>query len=149
MLDSHVVVVELSRNWGHMGAIFAGFALQRQAVILMDADFQDPPEVVPQLIDAWRNGAEVVVAFEKPSGEAEDPGQALSAFLSRPGSSFRLSISLNAGIFGLMDGRRLIPSSRWRKEPYLPGMRAWVGTVTPSSTTIGRTGLAVKANYHL
>src|SRR5664280_2182769 len=47
--DSHVVVVELSRNWGHMGAITAGIKTARgSAVILMDGDFQDPPSVLPQ-----------------------------------------------------------------------------------------------------
>src|ERR1700719_1505977 len=49
--DSHVVVVDLSRNWGHMGAISAGIQTARgEAVVLMDGDFQDPPEVVPELI---------------------------------------------------------------------------------------------------
>src|SRR5450755_2655424 len=65
-LDSHVVVVELSRNWGHMGAISAGLQTAHgAAVILMDGDFQDPPEVLPQLIEEWRNGAEVVVAVRR------------------------------------------------------------------------------------
>ena len=65
-MDSHIVVVELSRNWGHMGAISAGIQTARgNAVILMDGDFQDPPEVLPKLIDAWRDGAEVVVAVRK------------------------------------------------------------------------------------
>src|SRR5579863_9607508 len=46
--DEHVVVVDLSRNWGHMGAISAGLQTARgDAVVLMDGDFQDPPEVVP------------------------------------------------------------------------------------------------------
>ena len=46
--DPHVVVVELSRNWGHMGAISAGLQTSRgDATIIMDGDFQDPPEVVP------------------------------------------------------------------------------------------------------
>src|SRR5579871_1706335 len=61
-VDSHVVVVDLSRNWGHMGAINAGLQTARgRAIILMDGDFQDPPEVLPRMIDAWREGAEVVV----------------------------------------------------------------------------------------
>ncbi len=65
-LDPHVVVVELSRNWGQVGAIFAGLrTASGRAVILMDADFQDPPEVLPQLIDAWRGGAEVVAAVRR------------------------------------------------------------------------------------
>ena len=51
MEDAHVVVVDLSRNWGHMGAISAGLQTARgDAVILMDGDFQDPPEVLPELV---------------------------------------------------------------------------------------------------
>ena len=66
LFDFRVVVVELSRNWGQVGAIFAGLrTASGQAVVLMDADFQDPPEVVPQLIEAWRAGAEVVVAVRR------------------------------------------------------------------------------------
>ena len=69
--DSHVVVVELSRNWGHMGAISAGLQTARgRAVILMDGDFQDPPEVIPQLIEAWRDGAEVVVGVRRSRQES-------------------------------------------------------------------------------
>ena len=51
--DPHVVVVELSRNWGHMGAISAGLQTARgDATVIMDGDFQDPPEVVPELVEA-------------------------------------------------------------------------------------------------
>ena len=58
--DTHVVVVDLSRNWGHMGAISAGLQTAHgDAVVLMDGDFQDPPEVVPELVAAWRGGAHV------------------------------------------------------------------------------------------
>src|ERR1700728_1130529 len=70
-VDPHVVVVDLSRNWGHMGAISAGLQTARgHAVILMDGDFQDPPEVLPELVDAWRGGAEVVVAVRKSRQES-------------------------------------------------------------------------------
>src|SRR3974390_2954428 len=69
--DSHVVVVELSRNWGHMGAISAGLQAARgRAVILMDGDLQDPPEVLPRMIDAWRGGAEVVVGVRRSRQES-------------------------------------------------------------------------------
>src|ERR1700690_4536194 len=52
--DAHVVVVDLSRNWGHMGAISAGLQTAHgDAVVLMDGDFQDPPDVIPQLVEAW------------------------------------------------------------------------------------------------
>src|SRR6202021_3998657 len=64
--DPHVVVFDLSRNWGHMGAITAGLQTAAgDAVVLMDGDFQDPPDVVPELIAAWRDGAEVVTAVRR------------------------------------------------------------------------------------
>ena len=64
--DAHVVVVDLSRNWGHMGAISAGLRTALgDAVVLMDGDFQDPPEVVPELVAAWRGGVQVVTAVRR------------------------------------------------------------------------------------
>jgi len=61
--DPHVVVAELSRNWGHQPAVTAGLSIARgDAIILMDGDLQDPPAVIPELVEAWKRGAEVVVA---------------------------------------------------------------------------------------
>ena len=55
--DPQVVVVDLSRNWGHQAAISAGLSVaEGEAVVLMDGDLQDPPEVIPDLVAAWRNG---------------------------------------------------------------------------------------------
>ncbi len=69
--DPHVVVVELSRNWGHMGALHAGLQTARgDAVVLMDGDLQDPPEVVPKLVAAWREGAQVVTAVRRSRQES-------------------------------------------------------------------------------
>lgn len=128
--DPHVVVVELSRNWGHMGAISAGLRTARgAAVILMDGDFQDPPEVLPQLIEAWHEGAEVVVGVRRSRQE----GRKVLAFLfplfyKVLGMLSDYPIPLNAGIFGLMD-RRAVDSinSLGERNRYLPGLRAWVG----------------------
>ena len=99
--DAHVVVVDLSRNWGHMGAISAGLQTARgDAVVLMDGDFQDPPEVVPELVAAWRGGAQVVTAVtKKPARTAQGSSQAVSALLSRAGSAFRLSHPAQRGNF--------------------------------------------------
>src|SRR6204780_1083884 len=104
-VDSHVVVVELSRNWGHMGAISAGLQTARGAgVILMDGDFQDPPEVLPRLIDAWREGADVVVAVRKSRQERRKVLAKLFPLFYRVlGALSDFPIPLNAGIFGLMD----------------------------------------------
>jgi polyisoprenyl-phosphate glycosyltransferase len=129
-VDSHVVVVELSRNWGHMGAISAGLATARgHAVILMDGDFQDPPEVLPELIEAWNDGAEVVVAVRRSRQESRKLLAFLFPLFYRVlGTLSDYPIPLNAGIFSLMD-RKALDSvlGMQEKNRYLPGLRAWVG----------------------
>jgi polyisoprenyl-phosphate glycosyltransferase len=129
-VDPHVVVVDLSRNWGHMGAISAGLHTARgRAVILMDGDFQDPPDVLPQLIDAWRDGAEVVVGVRRSRQESRKVLAKLFPLFYRVlGALSDYPIPLNAGIFGLMD-RKAVDSinSLGERNRYLPGLRAWVG----------------------
>jgi glycosyltransferase involved in cell wall biosynthesis len=129
-IDPHVVVVELSRNWGHMGAISAGLQTAcGDAVILMDGDFQDPPEVLPQLIEAWREGAEVVVAVRRSRQEKRKVLAKLFPLFYRVlGALSDYPIPLNAGIFGLMD-RKAVDSvnALGERNRYLPGLRAWVG----------------------
>src|ERR1700756_710316 len=129
-VDSHVVVVHVSRNWGHMGAISAGLQTARgRAVILMDGDFQDPPEVLPRLIDCWRDGAEVVVGVRRSRQESRKLLAALFPLFYRVlGALSDYPIPLNAGIFSLMD-RKAVDSvnSLSERNLYLPGLRAWVG----------------------
>jgi len=129
-MDPHVVVVELSRNWGHMGAISAGLKTARgRAVILMDGDFQDPPEVLPRLIKSWRDGAEVVVAVRRTRQESRKLLAALFPLFYRVlGTLSDFPIPLNAGIFSLMD-RKAVDSvnAMGERNRYLPGLRAWVG----------------------
>ena len=129
-MDPHVVVVELSRNWGHMGAISAGINTARgSAVILMDGDFQDPPEVLPKLINAWREGAEVVVAVRTSRKEKSQLLATLFPLFYRVlGALSDFPIPLNAGVFSLMD-RKAVDSvnALGEKNRYLPGLRAWVG----------------------
>jgi polyisoprenyl-phosphate glycosyltransferase len=128
--DPHVVVADLSRNWGHMGAISAGLQTARgDAVALMDGDFQDPPEVLPQLVDAWRGGAQVVVAVRRSRQERRKLLAKLFPLFYRVlGAISDFPIPLNAGIFGLMD-RQAVDSINAMRENnrYLPGLRAWVG----------------------
>jgi dolichol-phosphate mannosyltransferase len=128
--DPHVVVVELSRNWGHMGAISAGLQTSRgDATIIMDGDFQDPPEVVPELVDAWRAGAEVVVAVRRSRQERRRLLAKLFPLFYRVlGALSDFPIPLDAGIFGLMN-RQAVDSINGMRERnrYLPGLRAWVG----------------------
>lgn len=130
VLDPNVVVVDLSRNWGHMGALSAGLHTARgAAIILMDGDFQDPPEVLPQLIKAWRNGAQVVTAVRRSREEHRKILAKLFPLFYRVlGVLSDYPIPLNSGIFGLMD-RQAVDSINDLREGnrYLPGLRAWVG----------------------
>jgi glycosyltransferase involved in cell wall biosynthesis len=131
--DVHVVVVDLSRNWGHMGAISAGLQTARgDAVVLMDGDFQDPPEVVPELVAAWRNGAQVVTAVRRSRQEKRKIlAKLFPIFYRVMGALSDFPIPLNAGIFGLLD-RQAVNSINSLREGsrYLPGLRAWVGYKT-------------------
>jgi len=131
--DTHVVVVDLSRNWGHMGAISAGLQTAHgDAVVLMDGDFQDPPEVVPELVAAWRGGAQVVTAVRRSRQERRKILAGLFPLFYRLlGALSDFPIPLNAGIFGLLD-RQAVDSINSLREGsrYLPGLRAWVGYKT-------------------
>src|SRR5580700_7692402 len=131
--DPHVVVVDLSRNWGHMGAMSAGLQTAHgDAVVLMDGDFQDPPEVVPQLVAAWRGGAQVVTAVRRSRQEKRKIlAKLFPLFYRMMGALSDFPIPLNAGIFGLLD-RQAVDSINSLREGsrYLPGLRAWVGYKT-------------------
>jgi glycosyltransferase involved in cell wall biosynthesis len=128
--DPRVVVVDLSRNWGHMGALHAGLQSARgDAIVLMDGDLQDPPDVVPKMIAAWRGGAQVVTAVRKSRKESRKVLALLFPLFYRVlGAISDYPIPLNAGIFGLLD-RQVLNSLNSLREGnrYLPGLRAWVG----------------------
>src|SRR5258708_17448046 len=113
-----------------MGAISAGLQTARgRAVILMDGDFQDPPEVLPRLIEAWRDGAEVVVAVRRSRQESRKLLATLFPLFYRIlGTLSDYPIPLNAGIFSLMDRKAVdAVNAMGERNRYLPGLRAWVG----------------------
>jgi glycosyltransferase involved in cell wall biosynthesis len=130
--DPHVVVAELSRNWGHQPAVTAGLSVARgDAIILMDGDLQDPPAVIPDLVEAWKQGAEVVVAERRSRIEPGIRKHLFPLFYKLLGFLSDYPIPLNAGIFGLVD-RQVVDSILRLTETnrYLPGLRAWVGFKT-------------------
>jgi dolichol-phosphate mannosyltransferase len=113
-----------------MGAITAGLQTARgAAVILMDGDFQDPPEVLPKLVEAWREGGEVVVAVRRSRQERlKILAKLFPLFYRVMGTLSDYPIPLNAGIFSLMS-RKVVDSVNQigERNRYLPGLRAWVG----------------------
>jgi glycosyltransferase involved in cell wall biosynthesis len=131
--DPRVVVVDLSRNWGHMGAIHAGLSTAAgDAAIVMDGDFQDPPGILPQLISAWRDGAQIVVAVRRSRQERRWLLARLFPLFYRVLSAISdYPIPLDAGIFSLMDRQALDAVNGLReRNRYLPGLRAWIGGKT-------------------
>ncbi len=130
--DPRVVVVDLSRNWGHQPAITAGLSVaEGEAVVLMDGDLQDPPEVIADLVRAWEEGASVVVAERRSRADRGLRGRLFPIFYRVLGFLSDYPIPLNAGIFGLLD-RRAVDAINALTESnrYLPGLRAWVGFKT-------------------
>ena len=99
------------------------------ATVIMDGDFQDPPEVVPELVEAWRAGAEVVVAVRRSRQERRKLlAKLFPLFYRLLGALSDFPIPLDAGIFGLLN-RQAVDSINAMRERnrYLPGLRAWVG----------------------
>ena len=127
--DPRVVVADLSRNWGHQAALSAGLQLARgHAVVLIDGDMQDPPSVIPRLVEVWRQGYEVVVAERRSRLDSGLRARLFPFFYRLLGFLSDYPIPLNAGIFGLLDRRAVDAVNRLSEtNRYLPGLRAWVG----------------------
>ncbi|MCU0487431.1 MAG: glycosyltransferase family 2 protein [Anaerolineales bacterium] len=128
--DPHVRPVIFARNFGHQIAVTAGLDYSRgQAVIVMDSDLQDPPEVLPDLIAKWREGFEVVYAVRK-EREGETWFKLFTARLFYR-IIYRITdvnIPLDTGDFRLMDRKAVdILNSMRERYRFLRGMSAWVG----------------------
>ncbi|MDQ7030147.1 MAG: glycosyltransferase family 2 protein [Ardenticatenia bacterium] len=127
--DNHVVVVELARNFGHQAAISAGLDFARgRATVIMDADLQDPPEIVPKLIAKWREGYDVVYAIRQQRKEHWPKRLAYALFYRLLRWLAHVDIPLDAGDFCIMDRRvvKLLQSMPERNR-FVRGIRSWVG----------------------
>ena len=122
-------IVSLSRNFGHQQACTAALeAASGQAVVIMDSDLQDPPELIPELYAKWRDGYDVVYAQRRRRNESL-PRKYVFWLYHR---LFRLAagrqVPVDTGQFSLLDRRvaRVLSALRERHR-YLPGLRAWAG----------------------
>jgi dolichol-phosphate mannosyltransferase len=127
--DPHVAVVELARNFGHQVAISAGLDHTRgRGVIIMDADLQDPPEVLPQFIARWREGYEVVYAIREQRKEHVLLRIAYGLFYRMLKRVANIDIPLDAGDFCIMDRRVVdVLNSMPERNRFVRGIRSWVG----------------------
>lgn len=128
--DEHVVVVTFSRNFGKEPALFAGLDYASgDAIIPMDVDLQDPVEVLPRLIAAWQEGAEVVLAKRhdrSADGLAKRGFAAMFYYLHNRIASTK--IEANVGDFRLMD-RKVVEAIKTLPEHvlFMKGVLSWVG----------------------
>lgn len=127
--DRHVVVIELARNFGHQVAISAGLDYARgQGVIIMDADLQDPPEVLPLFIAKWREGHDVVYAIRERRKENWLKRAAYALFYRLLRQVANIEIPLDAGDFCIMD-RKVVDllNGMPERNRFVRGIRSWVG----------------------
>jgi len=127
--DQRVVVVRLSRNFGHQAAISAGLAhAQGQAVVVMDGDLQDPPELIPQFLRLWREGNDVVYAVRRSRREGPVRRLGYRAFYQLLGWISDLEIPPDSGDFSLMD-RRVVDAFNRLPERcrFARGLRRFLG----------------------
>lgn len=128
--DQRVRPVVFARNFGHQIAVTAGLDYARgDAVVIIDSDLQDPPEVIPDLIAKWREGFEVVYAVRaEREGESWFKLWTASLFYRIIFKITDVKIPLDTGDFRLMDRKVVNVMKRMReRDRFLRGMSAWVG----------------------
>lgn len=128
--NSHVRVVRLSRNFGHQLAITAGLdRSDGDAVVVMDADLQDPPETIGPMVDKWREGHEVVYAVRRSrAGETWSKKFLAAGFYRVFRRLAKVNIPMDAGDFRLVD-RCVVDALREMRElhRFMRGLTCWVG----------------------
>ena len=128
--DPRVRIVYLSRNFGHQTALTAGLDHARgDAVVMLDADLQDPPELIVRMLDHWRAGCDVVYAVrEQRDGESRFKLTTAAWFYKLFDKLAQVELQHNSGDFRLLDRAPLdaLLSMRERNR-FLRGMTVWVG----------------------
>ena len=127
--DQRIVIVEFARNFGHQVAISAGLEQCRGRVVcIMDADLQDPPEVLHTFLAKWREGWEVVYAIRTERKEWWGKRLAYAGFYRLLQRVANIDIPLDAGDFCVMDRRVVDLLVRMpERNRFVRGIRSWVG----------------------
>ncbi|MCB1933541.1 MAG: glycosyltransferase [Candidatus Accumulibacter sp.] len=128
--DPQVMVVDLSRNFGKEIALSAGLDhCSGEVVVVLDADLQDPPELIPEMLTGWREGYDVIYGVRSHrDGESWLKKGTAKLFYRLIGSVSRVEIPPDTGDFRLMTRRVVRELSRLREEHrFMKGLFAWVG----------------------
>jgi glycosyltransferase involved in cell wall biosynthesis len=127
--DRRLKSIHFSRNFGHQSALQAGLEEAKgKAVVLMDADLQDPPEILERFVEKWRQSFDVVYAVRRKRKEGVFKRAAYAAFYRTMRAIAEIDVPLDAGDFCLMD-RRVVDAliSLPERNRFLRGLRSWVG----------------------
>jgi dolichol-phosphate mannosyltransferase len=126
--DKNIKVISFSRNFGHMAAIDAGLKhASGQKIVLMDADMQDPPSVIPLLLKKSMEGFDVVYGIKEKRKEGLVRRIMFNSFYHILNSLVIHKMPLNAGTFSVLDRKIVdILVSLPEKNKYVSGLRAWV-----------------------
>jgi dolichol-phosphate mannosyltransferase len=150
--DARVRGVRLSRNFGHQNALLAGLATARgRAVVMMDADLQHPPEIVPQLVKQWQDGYQIVHAIRRDPPSVSRFKRITSRLYYRLFSYLSgVEIEPGAADFRLIDRQVLDEILKFKEEGmFLRGIVHWVGYATTSVTFDCCERHAGKSGYNL
>src|ERR1700724_3041172 len=133
--DPRVRVIHLSRNFGHQAALTAGLEhATGDAVVMLDSDLQDPPELIPDMVARWSQGAEVVYAVRKQrEGETAFKLATASWFYRLFDKLAQVDLEPNSGDFRLLD-RRAVDAllAMTERSRFLIGMTVWI-VFTPTA----------------
>jgi len=127
--DSRVKIISFSRNFGHQAAVTAGLDHSTGDVVsIIDADLQDPPDVIISMIDEWKKGAKVVYGVRKNRKESIYKKVSYYIFYRLYSAISDISVALDSGDFCLID-REVVDkiNSLPEKNRFVRGLRSWVG----------------------
>jgi dolichol-phosphate mannosyltransferase len=150
--DPRIRAVRLSRNFGHQIALTAGVDLAAgDAVIVMDADLQDPPEVVLELAQRWREGYDVVYAVrEAREGETRFKRSTAAWFYRAFNRISTVQVPVDVGDFRLVDRRALDVFNQMRESNrFVRGMFSWIGLRQTGLTYTRQERFAGETKYPL
>jgi polyisoprenyl-phosphate glycosyltransferase len=128
--DEHVRIISFSRNFGHQVAMTAGVDFATgDAVVLIDADLQDPPELIHDMVQMWRDGYQVVYGKrDSRSGESKFKLLTAKFYYRFINSISDIEIPLDTGDFRLMDRRVVdVLKTMPERDRFLRGMVSWIG----------------------
>ena len=150
--DARVRVVNFARNFGHQNAVTAGMDYARgEAVVVIDADLQDPPEVILQLLAKWREGFHVVYAVRaQRKGETWFKKLTAKVFYRLIYRITDVDIPVDTGDFRLMD-RKVVSAVQSMREHnrFIRGMTSWVGFKQTGVDYVRQERFAGKTKYPL